>query len=294
VVLIVKKISGVESRVFIIGCPRSGTTLLQALLASHSQITSFPESHFFSNLYPEHEPKRRLLGLASRRIKPCIFEFIESMDRYEFKSTIKPWTFFQFQYINRFTHILDQLTQERGKKIWVEKTPDHLRYTSEIQKSVKNSRFIHIIRNGLDVIASLYEVTQKHPDVWKGSWSLDQCIIRWIEAIEISRSYIGRENHTLVHYDKLSTETNSVLTDLCGFLNINFEPGMLSRSTLEVESLVMSHEPWKTRVSQEISPSRRSKYNAVFSESEKRYISEKLSSRSHENLFRELISFQGQ
>lgn len=32
-------------RVFIVGCPRSGTTLLQCLLAAHSQMISFPESH---------------------------------------------------------------------------------------------------------------------------------------------------------------------------------------------------------------------------------------------------------
>ncbi|MBD2041428.1 sulfotransferase family protein [Microcoleus sp. FACHB-672] len=32
-------------RLFIVGCPRSGTTLLQCLLAAHSQMISFPESH---------------------------------------------------------------------------------------------------------------------------------------------------------------------------------------------------------------------------------------------------------
>lgn len=32
-------------RVFVVGCPRSGTTLLQCLLAAHSQLISFPESH---------------------------------------------------------------------------------------------------------------------------------------------------------------------------------------------------------------------------------------------------------
>lgn len=32
-------------RLFIVGCPRSGTTLLQCLLAGHSQMISFPESH---------------------------------------------------------------------------------------------------------------------------------------------------------------------------------------------------------------------------------------------------------
>ena len=37
----------VKERVFIVGVPRSGTTLIQSLLASHPQIETFPESHFF-------------------------------------------------------------------------------------------------------------------------------------------------------------------------------------------------------------------------------------------------------
>jgi hypothetical protein len=35
-----------RTRLFLVGCPRSGTTLLQSLLAAHPQIASFPESHF--------------------------------------------------------------------------------------------------------------------------------------------------------------------------------------------------------------------------------------------------------
>ena len=39
---------GIEQRIFVVGAPRSGTTLVQGLLAAHSSLTSFTESHFFS------------------------------------------------------------------------------------------------------------------------------------------------------------------------------------------------------------------------------------------------------
>ncbi|MGL4503377.1 MAG: sulfotransferase family protein, partial [Planktothrix sp.] len=42
----------IKNRIFLVGCPRSGTTLLQSLLAAHPQIASFPESHFFQSLAP--------------------------------------------------------------------------------------------------------------------------------------------------------------------------------------------------------------------------------------------------
>ena len=43
-------------RIFIVGVARSGTTLLQSMLASHPEIHSFPETHFFVKL-----PKIKLL-----------------------------------------------------------------------------------------------------------------------------------------------------------------------------------------------------------------------------------------
>ena len=41
----------IDRRIFVVGVPRSGTTLVQSLLAAHSQVTSFTESHFFSRYF---------------------------------------------------------------------------------------------------------------------------------------------------------------------------------------------------------------------------------------------------
>ena len=37
----------IEKRVFLVGCPRSGTTLLQSMLHAHPSIYSLPETKFF-------------------------------------------------------------------------------------------------------------------------------------------------------------------------------------------------------------------------------------------------------
>jgi len=36
---------------FIVGCPRSGTTLLQRMVNAHPQIAITPESHWIPHLY---------------------------------------------------------------------------------------------------------------------------------------------------------------------------------------------------------------------------------------------------
>ncbi|MGL6135938.1 MAG: sulfotransferase, partial [Planktothrix sp.] len=53
-------------RLFLVGCPRSGTTLLQSLLAAHSQIASFPESQFFRCLLENRPPWRVKLRIPGR------------------------------------------------------------------------------------------------------------------------------------------------------------------------------------------------------------------------------------
>ena len=66
--------SGIEKRVFVVGVPRSGTTLVQSLLATHSTATSFTESHFFSR----HYALLPLLGtpILTRNPGPRLREFL--------------------------------------------------------------------------------------------------------------------------------------------------------------------------------------------------------------------------
>ncbi len=52
-------------RIFIVGCPRSGTTLLQSVLAAHHDVFSLPETAFFCSVRPSRWVFRRL-GLVSR------------------------------------------------------------------------------------------------------------------------------------------------------------------------------------------------------------------------------------
>jgi Sulfotransferase family len=46
-------VSELERPIFVVGCPRSGTTLVQCILSASSQAFSLPETHFFSFVLPE-------------------------------------------------------------------------------------------------------------------------------------------------------------------------------------------------------------------------------------------------
>ena len=266
-----------KKRIFLVGCPRSGTTLLQSLLTAHSQITSFPESHFFRYLIPDRNSKRYSLGIASPKAKPRFEAFLKEINREDMSSYLSDFTIFQYQYIQAFLNILDIITQEQGKTIWIEKTPGHIHYIDYIEKQIKETRFIHIIRNGADVVASLYEVTKKYPNLWGHSWTLDKCINQWIKDVQISLKYQERSNHIVVHYENLVKNPALVLNQICEFINIKFEPVMLENYHQNTKVIVLENEPWKTSVGDTIRNRNGQKFDKLFAPEQKSYILKNLS-----------------
>lgn len=230
-------------RVFLVGCPRSGTTLLQSMLAANPQIVSFPETHFFERV----SPKFAALGLASprRRDRRRLIEFLTEVGHPELERLIPRYAVTLQRTISAFTDVLDALTLTQHREVWVEKTPNHLHHIDLIERYVSDARFIHMVRNGEDVVASLYEVSTRHPEIWGAPATLDSCVTRWIEDLEVTRTHIHRPNHTLVHYEELLEDAQSVLAWLCEFLEIPYSRDMLTGHSSAVQQLVLESETWK-------------------------------------------------
>jgi hypothetical protein len=245
------------------------------LLAAHPDIASFPESFFFNNLVPYRKWLQKL-GIASRSAKPKFKQFLCESGHEEMEKYLPRVGLFMEQYAQAFVKILDILTEQQSKKFWLEKTPSHLHYINEIEKLVKEAKFIHIIRNGADVVASLYEVTHKYPKIWGGSRDINQCIGRWIKDVRISQAHIHKPNHKLVLYEQLIEDRQSVLTELCDFMGTKFVESMLQDYTKAAEGLVLESEPWKASVSQAVQNTNNKKFYKLFDEEQRQYILEQL------------------
>ena len=266
-----------RSPTFIIGCPRSGTTLLQSLLTAHPKIASFPESHFFNSLIPKQNNWRRKLLIASCKAKPRFKEFLNEIEHQELQKCLPILPIFMIQYVRAFTKVLDTLTQQQGKSIWLEKTPIHLHHISYIEKFLPEAKFIHVIRNGTDVVASLYEVTHKYPEAWDGERDIDTCIHRWIKDVKISLSYLHKSNHALIRYEDLVGDTNSVIKELCNFIGVNFTQAMLDEYGAAATKVSLKSEPWKASVNQKIRSTSSEKFDNLFDDNQRKYIVERLS-----------------
>jgi hypothetical protein len=264
-------------RIFLVGCPRSGTTLLQSLLAGHPQIISFPESHFFNKLY-QRIPFLRPLNIAPLRMKSVLQEFLIKVHHGDEFELLPRFCFFSRQYVKAFVNILDYIAGQNGKDLWVEKTPDHLLFIDTIEQYVSNVKFIHLIREGKDVVASLYDVSHKYPKAWRGPWTIDRCIDKWNSCIEHSRRHIYKPNHFFLKFENLLKDCEFALYSTCQFLEVPFYPNMQRGHRKAASALILADEPWKNKVKRDLQKFPGSKFEKLFDKDTKYYIESRLKS----------------
>ncbi|MEM8504568.1 MAG: sulfotransferase [Cyanobacteria bacterium P01_D01_bin.1] len=264
------------NRLFLVGCARSGTTLLQSLLASHPEVASFPESNFFNHLFPHSEPKRKRLGIISRRAKPTLVAFLKESG-YE-GDRLSPLALFPWQLTAYFSKTLDQITAQKTKTTWIEKTPSHLYHLDYITQHIDRPKFIHIIRTGKDTVASLYDVRRKYPRRWANEPpSIEMAVERWIKDVSISLRCADLPNHFLLRYEDLVANPQATLTALCEFMELDFFPAMLSGYAATASQVSLAREPWKAGVSLPIRNANATKFYSLFSSQQQEYISQRVS-----------------
>lgn len=223
---------------------------MQKLVAEHPNITTFPESHFFTSLHRHGGWQWGIPFPKRHRAKETLKAFLENIDRSDLIPGLnvlnRKWT--RASYGRFFVSLLDRLAQERKYTTWLEKTPMHLHFIPAISRIAPDARFIHIIREGLHTIASVYAVTNAHPGGWGGRRSLEDCIARWKMDIDLSIKWLGHKGHHFVRYETLVKDPDRIMQDVFGFLDMKYQ----SRSDLGItggfDQIQTPGEVWKQDV----------------------------------------------
>jgi len=140
--------------VFVVGSPRSGTTLLyHTLLSSGCFAVYRAETEIFSTIafrfdFSGAKGLQRLLDVW---IRSDLFQ-LSGLDAGQFRSRILGECHSSGDFLRIF---MESIARQQHVDRWAEKTPDHLLYAAEIKKTIPDALFIHIIRDGRDVAASM-------------------------------------------------------------------------------------------------------------------------------------------
>ena len=233
----------INARVFLVGCERSGTTLLQVLVASHPRIHSFPETSFFVNGIGRRRRPLAWLGLATGKERWSIGLFLKRTGREDLSDIFPGRPLLLRTAVDGFVRILDHLALEAGKDIWLEKSPMHIHYIGFIKRYVPDSYFIHIIRDGRGVIASIYDRALRFPQKFDRQRKLVSAVRKWNRALKVSPRYIGSPGHTFVLYGQLVEEPDKVLAQICSDLGLAYDPRM--KDVTEVaHQVILPNQQW--------------------------------------------------
>jgi len=264
-----------EAPIFIVGVPRSGTTLLAAMLASHSRLSCGPETHFFRRL-----SKTEIAPLIQNTAWPePAIQFLNSITFGNYRNTERTSVIEKYELsqdcIKNFlgerepsvANILSSITvpfmESLGKTRWIEKTPDHLEYVSQIRQYFPASPIIQILRDPRDVTISLIRVP------W-GIRSLLEGLFYWKRLYGSSEDFFRNDPlaYTL-KYENLVASPVDELKRLCQFIGEDFEQEMLDTSN-SAKKLNSKNVSWKEKASQPLDSGRLNVWRTELSPAETR------------------------
>lgn len=221
-----KKVSS-DRPIFIVGCARSGTTLLAMMLHSHPRIAMPPESQFLMKLYNNranygdlNDPKNRA-AVAASIIDHKDSKFLDlQLDKEVVRKKIidGPPTIGSAAGI-----VFREYAARFGKPRWGDKRPNYVGYIDPLLALFPDAQIIHIIRDGRDCVASL-----KRMKWWKHPFRYS--VNKWIQAIEAgnaARQKLLTDQYYELKYEDLVENPQKELRSLCQFLGEEFNKVML-------------------------------------------------------------------
>jgi hypothetical protein len=225
--------------VFIVGCARSGTTLLRRMISAHPHITMTTQSRFIpiffkerTGLTPEGFVTPELIPkLLEYHRFPKIFSKVK-VGREELERLInsdEPLSYSAF-----VTAVFDLYGKAKGKRLVGDKTPTYVRHIPTLHALWPQAKFVHIIRDGRDVSLSAtnwsgaYKLARRY-----STWTEDPittAAVWWERLVRLGREDGGSLAPKLYHevrYEALVSEPAKECKRLCSFLNLPYDEGML-------------------------------------------------------------------
>ncbi len=207
--------------VFVVGCARSGTTLLyDTLLSAGGFAIYLGESNIFNLLAPRfgdlsvRKNRERMLDvwLGSRLFRAS------GLERCQIEKKILN----NCQNAGDFLRIvMDELAHQQNASRWAANAPEEILHLKHIKETIPEALIIHVIRDGRDVSLSLSEKRYIRPFPWRDRETPEGAALYWEWIVEKGRaagSLLGND-YMEVRFEELVGNPRAVLQQLSGFLD---------------------------------------------------------------------------
>ena len=210
---------------FIVGCGRSGSTMLRLMLDSHPELAIPGESHLIPAIWRRRASYHSNGVLDVSRLTADILR----------SPHIGEWNVSE-EAVRRRVASLDPPTiagvieavylasaEQRGKGRWGDKTPSYVMAIPLVATLFPAARFIHLIRDGRDVALSYLARPMFPRTIWEAAWRWNQMVTA---GLKTGRP-LGSQRYLEVRYEDLVDDARAVLHRICAFADLSFDGSML-------------------------------------------------------------------
>ncbi|BCL59430.1 sulfotransferase [Desulfomarina profundi] len=209
--------TALKSPVFVVGCARSGTSLVYSILLASNEFAHYEAETLllrtcadkYGKLNRERNYNKFIQGWVQSK------QFIRSglnQDRFLLNAPNH-----SSNYLDFLDFFMTSIAIDQGKFRWAENTPNHILEITNIAKHFPDARFIHVIRDGRAVASSLDKlnwISLKHPAL-----RMISAGIHWKTQVKQGRKQ-GKKldrNYMELFYEELIENPEKVLQELSVF-----------------------------------------------------------------------------
>ena len=218
--------------VFLVGCARSGTTLLERLADAHPVLAVTHGTRWIVRLYQDGagltddgRVTRQFIEqlIAHPRFKTMAMN-VPDVQRLHASRPGAPYAEF-------VTALFDLYGMRRGKRYVGDRSPEYVRSVPLLHDLWPAARFVHIIRDGRDVWLSVadWQKGATHLPTW-GADPVSTTAVWWERNVRLAReagAALGPQLYHELRYESLVADPVAECTRLCQFLGFPFDDRML-------------------------------------------------------------------
>lgn len=208
---------------FIIGRPRSGTTLLQSLFDAHPEIIIPLESPVALNIYSRYIRKGKLKPINPEKLLTDLYSIRKfgmwPLDEEKLKHDIRNFCGDFYDLMKVIYSSYKSPFEKKETKLFGDKNPIYSRYLKDIIRIFPEAKIIYIVRDYRDHILSVKRVKLLYESTTIAAY-------RWIRSLKSIKKLLDKnpEKFYTVRYEDFVESPMEKMKDMCRFLGIDFFP----------------------------------------------------------------------
>jgi Sulfotransferase family len=208
---------------FIVGCGRSGTTLLRRTFNAHPDVAVPMESQFIDQLADRWD----LFAPSGRLDTELLFHELDRhlrrMQIDEGRARARVGALVNPGVTDVVGAIFRVYADAEGKARWGDATHGYVQSMPLLARVWPEAKFVHVIRDGRDVaLGDLHESD--------GPTTVPDAAQEWNRRVSVGRRHggvLGPPRYVEVRHEDILEDPRAQLTVLCDFLGLAFDPAML-------------------------------------------------------------------